>query len=309
MAKLIITIPTFNRPFFIQRQVRDVLPQLREGVSLVVYDNCSDPSVESLFTEEEKSLFRIERNIINIGGGANLGRCLSENVDGWVWLLGDDDKIRPDAVDVILQLISEHPDFCYINTANKRTEEVTSFDSFINYFKMRGAYGKAFFQSACIFNMTLLKDSIGWYYDFLSSMMGQLMFVIKYMEEHDEGKAFFTTCGLITDKEEGGWNPTTIILNSATIIDRFDYCRGKMKSNIFASLGNMYLDSIACLKGKERRHYLKFAINRIGIINILRYNLYGIGYFIIKLILPPSVSRRIHDNLASKYNKAQGRKQ
>lgn len=304
MEKLIITIPTYNRPFFIQRQVRDVLPQLREGVSLVVYDNCSIPSVESLFTEEEKKQFKIERNTINIGGGANLGRCLSENVEGWVWLLGDDDKIRPDAVDVILSIITEHPDSCYINTGNKKTVEVDSFDSFINYFRMRGALGKAFFQSACVFNMHLLKDSMGWYYDFLSCMMAQLVFVIKYMENSINGKAFFTTTSLITDKESGDWSPKAIIINSATIFDRFDYCRNKMKPNIFASLCNMYIDIIAGLKGKERRRFLFFTIKKVGLYNVFRYSYYGVGYYFLSIVLPSSKLQRLHDRIALKYNKA-----
>ena len=53
MTNLRITIPTYNRPDYIQRQIRDLLPQLQEGVSIVVYDNCSDIPVSTLFTKEE----------------------------------------------------------------------------------------------------------------------------------------------------------------------------------------------------------------------------------------------------------------
>ena len=216
--------------------------------------------------------------------------------------MGDDDRIRPDAVNVILALIESHPDCCYINTANKIISQVNSFQAFLDYFRIRGTYGKAFFQSACLFNMNKLRQYVFWYYDFLSSQMGQLCMVIKYMELAETPKAFFTTEELIVDKEPGGWDPMKLLINSSAIIDKFHYCKRLMRGTVFASLGNMYLDSISSLP-KGHFYYLRIINKKLGFFNILRYNYIGVIYYIMTRILPEKIMRKIHDKVALFYLK------
>jgi len=301
-CKLTVCIPTYNRPKHIRKQVTDVLNQLNSSVSLLVLDNHSDIPVASLFSEKELSRFTIKRHSCNLGGDANNAHCLEMVDEGWVWLLGDDDCIRPDAVSVIQELIESHSDCCFINTANKRTQLIETYDDFLSYFKIRGAWGKAFFQSACLFNMTLLKHSLFWYYNFLSSQMGQICMIIKHMELNKGQKVFFTTENLIVDKEPGGWDPMKLLLNSLCIIDKFQYCKKKMRPTVFYSLGNMYLDSIASLE-KGRFRYLKLINKRLGFVNILRYNYIGVSYFLLAILVPEKTVRKIHHYFAEKYLK------
>lgn len=301
--KLTVCIPTYNRPEHIKRQVRDVLNQLEPGVRLIVLDNHSPVPVESLFNEEELSRFTINRHLVNIGADANNAHCLEMVDEGWVWLLGDDDVIRPDAISVILDLISQHGDCCYINTGNKKTVELTSFDDFLAYFKIRGTWGKAFFQSACLFNMSVLKDSLIWYYNFLSSQIGQLCMVIKHMELNEGTKVFFTSESLITSKDPGGWDPMKLVINSSCIIDKFQYCKKKMRPTVFYSLGNMYLDSISSLKN-GRLHYLSFINKKLGLFNILHYNYVGVIYYVMGRVLPKGLNKKIHDKAAARYLKS-----
>lgn len=298
--KLTVCIPTYNRPEHIKRQVKDVLKQLEPAVSLIVLDNHSPIPVESLFTDEELSKFSIIRHSVNLGGDANNVRCLEMEEHGWVWLLGDDDVIRPDAVSVILDLISQHSDCCYINTGNKKTVELATFDDFLSYFKIRGTWGKAFFQSACLFNMSVMKDSLIWYYNFLSSQIGQLCMVIKHMELNKGAKVFFTSESLITSKDPGGWDPMKLVINSSCIIDKFQYCKKKMRPTVFYSLGNMYLDSISSLK-KGRFTYLRFINKKLGFFNILRYNYIGVIFYIMARVIPSNTLRKIHDIVAKRY--------
>lgn len=297
---LTVCIPTYNRPEHIQRQVRDVLKQLVSGVKLVVLDNHSPIPVDTLFTVEEQSRFSIVRHKVNIGADANNAHCLEMVDQGWVWLLGDDDVIRPDAVEVILGLIAAHPACCYINTGNKKTIELSTFDDFLAYFKIRGTWGKAFFQSACLFNMSIIKDSLIWYYNFLSSQIGQLCLVIKHMELNKGSKVFFTSDSLIIGKDPGGWDPMKLVINSSCLIDKFQYCKKKMRPTVFYSLGNMYLDSISSLK-KGRLKYLRFINKKLGFFNILRYNYIGVAYYIMARILPSSVKQKVHDKVAKQY--------
>lgn len=303
-TQLTICIPTYNRPKHIQQQVRDVLKQLVDGVELLVLDNHSDIPVVTYFQDEELSKFTIIRHKTNIGGDANNAHCL-ENVDsGWVWLLGDDDQIRPDAVQVILKLIKENPNACYINTGNKRTEFITSFDQFLSYFKIRGAYGKAFFQSACLFNMNEISRSLIWYYIFLSTQMGQFYLVLKHMELNNNATCFFTREKLIIKNEQGRWDHLKIIINSFFVIDQFQYCKKKMKNTIFSSLGNMYFAHIAdaSISQWEKFKYIRLVIRKLGLYNTLRYNYIALGYYCIFLFLPRKNAEKIFKKVAAWYN-------
>ena len=182
--KLYITIPTYNRPTQIQKQVRDVLKQLRENVYLIVVDNCSDVPVDTYFTKDELCKFTIIRNRINIGRDQNQVRCLENVEDGWAWTLSDDDTILDNSIETIMNAINEHPDFCYINFGNKKEAIVESFDELVKYLGITGTFGISFFQSACVYNMSRLSNSLWWFNDFLSSQVGQICMVLKHMEKN-----------------------------------------------------------------------------------------------------------------------------
>jgi glycosyltransferase involved in cell wall biosynthesis len=108
---LTIAIPTFNRPEKLLKQVEMVSSQLRDGVELLIVDNASSHDPFELLSSHSAQLeagsIRVHRNIANVGLAGNICRCL-ELADGeWLWLLGDDDLARPDAVAQILAAISD----------------------------------------------------------------------------------------------------------------------------------------------------------------------------------------------------------
>lgn len=304
MIQLKITIPTYNRPEHIQRQVRDLLPQLRDGVSLIVYDNCSDIPVASHFTQEELSQFTLVRNKFNIGGKANIGKCLAENGDsGWIWLLGDDDRIADNAVDIILETIQNHQNCCYINFQQKKTEETKCFLDFLNYMKIIGAFGISFFQSACLFNMDKLKPYVLYFYEYLSSCVGQITMVIKYLEKNPNEHCLFSSTRFITDNSAGGWSQLDIIISSSLLIDKFHYNKNIMKGTLFKALGDMYFTLLAqanesrCSKG----YYFRFIIKKLGLWNVFRYNYITFGQFVISVFLPTMMFKKIRTFFATRY--------
>lgn len=305
MIELKITIPTYNRPEYIQRQVRDVLGQLRNGVSLIVYDNCSDIPVESYFSDEEKQLFTIVRNKFNIGGVANIGKCLAENGDGgWIWLLGDDDKIAKNAVDTILEIIEKHKDCCYINFQQKRSTETKDFREFLNYFKILGAFNCSFFQSACLFNMDYLRPYVRYYYEFITSMVGQIAMVIKYLEQNNEQHCLFTTDRIIEDANVGGWSHLALITNSSLLIDKFSHIRPIMKGTLFKALGDMSFTLLAQEDAPYfvKRKYRQFLVKRIGLFNVVRYNIVTYGQYVLSVIMPKPFFNKIRSMAAGRYN-------
>ena len=118
--KLIISIPTYNRPERLLRTVNALLPQIVDGSRIEIFDNASDRELGDLWVLQRNfpDKLRITRNVANVGGAANIIRCV-ESVDAeWVWVLGDDDAPFETAVATILEKIQHASHTCMINFAS-----------------------------------------------------------------------------------------------------------------------------------------------------------------------------------------------
>lgn len=111
---LSICIPTYNR----LRYLKELLPGLQaqidavqEGtVELVVSDNVSTDGTAAYLRTIDRKYFRSWANESNIGGDRNFLKCIREAKGEYVWLVGDDDLIAPDAVAQVLKILDErHP--------------------------------------------------------------------------------------------------------------------------------------------------------------------------------------------------------
>lgn len=114
--RLTVAIPTFNRHGFLRATLAGLRAQARDGVELVVVDNCSEPPVEEMVREVLGGsgwAFRVVRNPINVGLCANILRCFEVASGDWLWVLSDDDTVKPDAVSTICQTIDTHPDLVF----------------------------------------------------------------------------------------------------------------------------------------------------------------------------------------------------
>jgi abequosyltransferase len=116
---LTIAIPTYNRRDPLLRTISALVPSLNESVRLIVIDNHSPYSVEDSINESisrnSNILFSFHRNVTNLGSGPNVLKCFELAETEWLWILGDDDLPMPDAINTILDCISEHPDAVNIN--------------------------------------------------------------------------------------------------------------------------------------------------------------------------------------------------
>jgi glycosyltransferase involved in cell wall biosynthesis len=118
---LTVIIPTYGRPQQIAERVREILPQLGPDLKFVIYDNCSPVPVAEAIADvagRDPEQISIVRHPRNLGAVANIIRCIEQAETEWVWLLGDDDQVRPDAVARVLGLIKRwdhQADLCWIN--------------------------------------------------------------------------------------------------------------------------------------------------------------------------------------------------
>jgi glycosyltransferase involved in cell wall biosynthesis len=107
---LSICVPTYNRPDRLRVMLQAILPQVADcsdKVELWISDNASTDDTAQV-VEESKRLgpFRYSRNATNIGLISNLIRCATELAQGeFVWLLGDDDLLCPNALSRIVSAL------------------------------------------------------------------------------------------------------------------------------------------------------------------------------------------------------------
>jgi glycosyltransferase involved in cell wall biosynthesis len=137
---LTICIPTYNRTDKVRQRILELLPQLASGVKIIVIDNSSVIPVSSAIGDliERNENVSVIKNKFNIGMSANIARCIEVCNTEWMWLLGDDDEVLPQAVQIILDDISsvnneisclKYSSYCGIN----KEEEILSFSEFLQH--------------------------------------------------------------------------------------------------------------------------------------------------------------------------------
>lgn len=107
--KLTVAIPTWNRPAQLQTTLESICNQPEAlHVEFLILDNGSDVDYSSI-TETLKNFnvpYRYKRNEHNIGMCANILRCIEASEGEWVWILGDDDPVVPDALERVMAAIN-----------------------------------------------------------------------------------------------------------------------------------------------------------------------------------------------------------
>jgi glycosyltransferase involved in cell wall biosynthesis len=293
-----IVIPTYNRINQIQRQVRCLLPQLNDDVKLVVYDNCSPIPVRSLFTEIELSQFEIIENLINIGADANILRCLEMSQSKWVWTLGDDDYASPTAVDDIFAVIRKYPNAIWYNFNHHKDVVLNNFEDFAEDNKDVPSLGDAYWISKCVYNIEILRPSLLYYYRYLSSMIGQFLFVLKHVELNNKCVLVRTKTQILKETTVGEWGFNEYIRYALISFDAFE--RNKrcfLRKNVLKALTKFCLSGLITMKftsnRKEIIYLFKITIAKFGFWNtIINFPLL---FFcnLIALLLPPKILKII----------------
>ena len=226
---LCVTIPTYSRP----NQLLKTLEQLNriniDGLNLIVNIQINPSNKEDIIKYKnnlaglaKKNIKEIVLNVnnVNIGAPANILRSIESVCDyDWIWLLGDDDIIEPDAGVIIKEELEKAKKLNYsvvkfssnLNENSKRefvtkdvenilSKEVLDFDYFSNLLFMsnyiyRGKDVKKAFSNAYLYTGSFASHVI-------------LMLLVAKI-----GGSFYMTKREIVQSslpEEGKWNPIIV---------------------------------------------------------------------------------------------------
>lgn len=129
---LSICISTYNRARWLDLSLQNLsrlIPLALEEVEMVVCDNTStDNTPDVVKPYMGRKDFRYYRNPRNVGMLGNL-RITAHHARGrYVWILGDDDLIKPGSIERILKVLREQPELAlvYLNYAHTREDDATA---------------------------------------------------------------------------------------------------------------------------------------------------------------------------------------
>lgn len=107
---LSIAIPTYNRAPFLDRCLESLLHQLSScsyAIEVLVSDNCSNDNTTDIVKKYQSRGCTITyvRNEENLGMDGNFASCIKQSKGKYIWLLGDDDYLKENALQRICEII------------------------------------------------------------------------------------------------------------------------------------------------------------------------------------------------------------
>ena len=131
--KISICIPTYNRASHLANCLQSIISNQEKDkidYQVCISDNGSpDNTMEVVRAAEKEINIKYFRFTENVGRVKNYLKVVDMAQSEFVWLLGDDDLLLPEALITVSKLIQEHNDvdFFYVNSFNLSTEYVLSF--------------------------------------------------------------------------------------------------------------------------------------------------------------------------------------
>lgn len=112
MPRVSLIIPTYNRADYLALALNSARAQTYADMEIIVCDNASTDDtpqlVEKAMSQEPR--MRYIRRPVNEGAIANFNKGFDESKGDYIFFLGDDDALRPQAIQRLVQLLDARPD-------------------------------------------------------------------------------------------------------------------------------------------------------------------------------------------------------
>jgi len=193
--KLTIAIPTYNRNQILAANLAALLPQLREHAAecrVHLFDNCSPvpvaETIKPLLDEFPEVDCTLTRNIVNVGGNANIMHCFEECQTEWIWVLGDDDQVVDGAIATVLCSLQRYPDamFFSYSTLSYPIAATTSCRGLADFVDSITAFSNTLFLSTSIYRVGVMADRLRMGYQWAYSGAPHLAVLLSCLDERSQ---------------------------------------------------------------------------------------------------------------------------
>ena len=126
-----ICIPTYNRPNNLINCLNSLALQTNNNFEVCISDNCSIENIEKIIKPFSKKIkIKFSKNKENLGAALNFLKVASMAEKEFIWFLGDDDLLIPNAIENLLKLIKKNPecDFFWINSFHLDSNYLNKFE-------------------------------------------------------------------------------------------------------------------------------------------------------------------------------------
>lgn len=267
--KLTITIPTYNRPIHLVEQVKRVYSQMKDTVSLTILDNNSDSyDIYNIIPINILNDKRVEviKNKINVGADANFCKAFELCETQWLWILADDDYIKPNAIENLLKLIRGLDNVTYIIMNSSADYYTNDFREFC--YNKEEKYHFTWISNN-IYNINHLNKCVIYAYQNIITMSAPFGMMLNYLQNNAKVKCLFVKLNLIEYSYPYQWNEILFLKRFPLIAINI---KSEMKRCFNLGLGKNF--SI-CSFGTLHRATYKYNIKFREIIEVYK----SIGYY------------------------------
>lgn len=191
-----------------------------------IHDNNSPTPVNEYIQTQDTAYktVNIINNITNIGGNANILRCIEFCKTEWIWVLGDDDLPTEGAIQQILKDIStaghELLAINYQSELYKRHKRIVLRGS-REFLRDLDSLSSVMFISSTIFRATVLRQHLRFAYAYLYSSMPHII-ALYYSLKENSGIVLLSTDWIVHKEEASaalGWSVVNGALAFPTLLD------------------------------------------------------------------------------------------
>ena len=111
---LSISVLSYNNPDKLRGFLLSALPQMRDGVEIIINDNSTNDEIKTMVEEFKSPFIRYIKNKENVGAERNKVLAIERARGEYVWLFGDDEMCEG-SVDYVLSVLKEYLSFIFTN--------------------------------------------------------------------------------------------------------------------------------------------------------------------------------------------------
>jgi len=190
--QITIAIPTYNR----FEKVKHLLSFLAKQKEVCCYDvllidNCSDNYNYADLLQLIPQV-RIYRNKYNVGASSNIIRCFEYCETDWLWIVGDDDEIVENGLELVLNVVHKNQDVGFINfqsTISKANSNIITTnivgDGLSAFINSMPNYSNTLLISSSLYNLKYIKPDLNIAYMYAYTMAPHLVILLNSLSQYN----------------------------------------------------------------------------------------------------------------------------